>query len=237
MPGISTRGITKRFGPVTALTGVDLDVAPGEIVTLLGPNGAGKSTLMRILATLVLPDTGTAWIHDSDVVTQASAARQSLGLALADDRSWYWRLTGRQNLAFFAALHALPRRMIPVRINDVLADVGLTDAADRRFDQYSTGMRARLTLARALLPSPPVLLLDEPTRSLDPVAAAGFRRQVSRLVAERRLAVLFATHDLHEASTIANRILILASGRVVQDLPGGTAVVELEQNLLGALGQ
>jgi ABC-2 type transport system ATP-binding protein len=235
--GISIRGITKRFRSVQALAGIDLDVARGEIVALLGPNGAGKSTLMRILATTVRPDGGSARVGGHDVVTQSAAARRSFGLALGDERSWYWRLSGRQNLEFFAALYGLPRRSAAAVIAELLAEVGLAEAADRRFDGYSTGMRTRLSLARALLPDPPVLLLDEPSRSLDPVAAAAFRQRVVALGRDRRMAILYATHDLHEAAAIASRVVVLAAGRVAARLPGGTSPAELEQALLAAAGR
>ena len=235
--GVLVRGLTKRFRAVHALAGIDLDVERGEIVALLGPNGAGKSTLMRILATTVLPDGGSARVGGYDVVTQSLAARRSFGLALGDERSWYWRLNGRQNLEFFAALYGLSRREAHGRVAELLAEVGLEDAADRRFDGYSTGMRMRLSLARAILPAPPVLLLDEPTRSLDPVAAVAFRQRIAGLGRARNMAILYTTHDLHEASAIASRVVVLAAGRVAARLPGGTAPAALEQALLDAVGR
>ncbi len=237
MDGIAIRGLAKRFRSVQALAGVDLDVDRGEIIALLGPNGAGKSTLIRILATTVLPDSGTARIGGFDIVAQSAAARRSFGLALGDERSWYWRLSGRQNLAFFASLYGLSRLDGANRVDQLLSDVGLSEAADRRFDGYSTGMRMRLSLARALLPDPPVLLLDEPTRSLDPVAAVAFRQRVVGLGRERTIAILYATHDLHEASAIATRVVVLAAGQVAARLPGGTPPAVLEQALLTAVAQ
>ena len=183
-PAIHARGLTKRFGPVTALDGVDLDVGGGEVVALLGANGAGKSTLLRILSTTVLPDEGVAWVAGNDVVAEPLAARRALGVALGDERSWYWRLSGRQNLEFFAVLYGIRRKEARRRVQELLGEVGLNHAADRRFDGYSAGMRARLSLARALVASPPVILLDELTRSLDPVAVSDFRTQVRRLASE-----------------------------------------------------
>ena len=235
--GIAVHGVTKSFRAMRALVGVDLTVDLGEVVVLLGPNGAGKSTLMRILATTILPDSGTAWIGGYDVVAQPAAARRSFGLTLGDERSWYWRLTGRHNLEFFAALYGLPRRVAKERVAAILADVDLADAADRRFDSYSTGMRMRLSLARALLPEPPVLLLDEPSRSLDPVAAAAFRQRVMQLQRERNMAILYTTHDLHEAAAIASRIMILVSGRIATELPGQTAPAAIELAVLAAVGR
>ena len=214
-PAIHARGLTKRFGPVTALDGVDLDVGGGEVVALLGANGAGKSTLLRILSTTVLPDEGVAWVAGNDVVAEPLAARRALGVALGDERSWYWRLSGRQNLEFFAVLYGIRRKEARRRVQALLGEVGLNHAADRRFDGYSAGMRARLSLARALVASPPVILLDELTRSLDPVAASDFRTQVRRLASEQGRAILFTTHDLHEAADTADRVVLLSGGRVV----------------------
>jgi ABC-2 type transport system ATP-binding protein len=230
--GVMIRGLFKRFGRVVALNGIDLDVRPGEIVALLGQNGAGKSTLTRIVATTVLPDDGRVHVAGIDVVARPSAARRCIGLTLGDERSWFWRLTGRQNLEYFAALYGLRRSAARARASELLETVGLADAADRRFDGYSTGMKMRLSLARALLPDPRVLLLDEPTRSLDPVAAVGFREYVSELTASRNIAVLYTTHDLHEASAIASRLIVIARGSLMSELPRGTDARDLEQALL-----
>ena len=235
MDGIEVAGLMKRFGGVQALRGVDMTVAPGEIVALLGPNGAGKSTLMRILATTVLPDGGTARVAGYDVEAKPAQVRASIGLTLGDERSWYWRLTGRQNLESFAALYHFKRTEARSRVDALLAQFNLAEAGDRRFDGYSTGMRMRLSLARALLPDPKILLLDEPTRSLDPVGASEFRDAVAALGRARNLAVLYTTHDLHEAAEIASRIVIVARGAVVAALPGGTPPAELERILLRAV--
>jgi ABC-2 type transport system ATP-binding protein len=211
--GVRISGLEKCFGPVEALAGVDLTVPWGGVVALLGPNGAGKSTLLRILGTTVLPDAGSVEVAGHDVVADPVAARRSVGLVLGDERSWYWRLSGRENLEFFGALHGLRRTQVRVRTHELLTSVGLAEAADRRFDRYSSGMRARLSLARALLCEPPVLLFDEPTRTLDPLAAASFREEVQSQAGAGR-AVLFATHDLHEAAALADRVVVLVSGRV-----------------------
>ena len=231
--GVRVHALTKRFGPVKALQGVDLDVAFGEIVALLGPNGAGKSTLLRVLGTTVVPDAGSAFVAGHDVVANPPAARRSVGLVLGDERSWYWRLSGRQNLEFFSAVHGLRRREAAARAQELLEEAGLAEYADRRFDRYSSGMRARLSLARALLMFPQVLLLDEPTRNLDPVSAAEFRTRVRRLAAEQSRAVLFATHDLHEAAAMAHRIVVLAAGRVAAIAPPGVDAAALERVLAG----
>ena len=213
--GIRIREVRKRFRNVQALDGVTFDVKAGEVVALLGPNGAGKSTLIRILCTTVLPDSGTATVAGHDVVRDPMGSRRSLGVMLGDERSHYWRISGRRNLTFFAALFGLPRSEAEARAALLLKAVRLDDAADRRVMGYSSGMRARLSLARALLADPPLLLLDEPTRNLDPLAAARFRESASQLAEERQTGILFATHDLHEAVAISHRILVLSAGRVV----------------------
>jgi ABC-2 type transport system ATP-binding protein len=236
MEGIRVREIRKRFRNVQALDGVSLDVERGQVVALLGPNGAGKSTLIRILGTTVLPDSGSATIAGHDVVRDQVAARRSLGLMIGDERSHYWRLSGRRNLAFFAALVGIPRREAAARVELLLDAVGLSDAADRPVLGYSSGMRARLSLARALLADPPVLLLDEPTRNLDPLAAARFRESSSRLARGRGTGILFATHDLHEAVAMSTRILVLSAGRIVLEQPArGLDAVRLESAFLEAV--
>ncbi len=230
------RQLAKRYKDVQALEGVDLDVPRGSVVALLGPNGAGKSTLVRILATTVLPDAGAASVMGHDIVSQASAARSSLGLMLGNERSWYWRLSGRRNLEFFAALHGMRRAAARARAEEVLRLVDLADVADRRVGEYSSGMRARLALARAVLQMPPVLILDEPTQNLDPVAAANFRDTVVQLSQERGVSILLTTHNLHEAAVLADEVIVLALGRVVSRKPSGVDAAELEATMLSAAG-
>jgi len=234
--GIEVAELRKRYGDVRALDGIDIGVGRGTVLALLGPNGAGKSTLVRILATTVLPDGGRASIMGHDIVREPAAARRSLGLMLGNERSWYWRLTGRGNLEFFAALYGMRRRTAASRAADVLREVELADVADRRVGEYSSGMRARLALARALLQTPPVLVLDEPTQNLDPVAAANFRDIVIRRSEEHGTAVLLTTHNLHEAAALAHEVIVLALGRVVSRKPSGTDAAELEATMLSVAG-
>lgn len=231
--GLRTVGLEKRFGKLAALRGLDLEVPWGAIVAVLGANGAGKSTLLRILATTVLPDSGHAEVAGHDVVAHPAAARRSLGLVLGDERSWYWRLSGRSNLEFFAALHGLRRPAARRRADELLSAVALTEQADRRFDRYSSGMRARLSLARALIHEPPVLCLDEPTSTLDPVAAASFRELIRRQ-AEAGRAVLFTTHDLHEAAAVASMVVVLARGQVAARVYDRPDAARLESILIEA---
>jgi len=232
--GVRVCHLTKRYGSVLALNGIDLDVVRGEVVALLGQNGAGKSTLLRILATSVLPDSGTVHVGGFDVISQAVSVRRIIGLGLGDERSWYWRISGRQNLEFFAALYGLGRRAAAARSVRLLQEMDLEQVADRRFDRYSAGMRARLSLARALLPAPSVLLLDEPTRSLDPIAAASFRVIISELGHRRDVAVVFVTHDLYEAAAVADRVIVLAGGQIAAVAPRGADAAVLERALIAS---
>ena len=234
--GARARGVVKRFGPVTALDGLDLEVDAGEIVALLGPNGAGKSTFLRVLGTLVLPDAGTVEVCGVDALAQPTQARRRLGLMVGDERSLYWRLSGRANLEFFAALHGMRRRRAAARAAELLDLVGLTKAADRPVGTYSSGMRMRVSLARSMIAAPPLLLLDEPTGNLDPLAASRFRDLLTALARERGTAVLMATHDLHEAVAVADRVAVLAAGRIVlRESSAEMDAAELERVFLKAV--
>jgi ABC-2 type transport system ATP-binding protein len=211
--------LTAPFTPperVHALRGVDLHVKTGEIFGLLGPNGAGKTTLLKILSCLVLPDAGRAELHGCDV-RQENKVKFRLGLVHSDERSFYWRLSGRDNLRFFARLYDVPGKRIDSRIDELLRKVDLTEAAPRRFSDYSSGMKQRLAIARALLHDPPILLMDEPTRSLDPAASLSLRALIrDELKGRDGKTVLLATHNLREAEALCDRIAILVSGTVRQ---------------------
>jgi ABC-2 type transport system ATP-binding protein len=186
------RAVRKVLGARSVLDGLDLDVESRTLHAIIGVNGAGKSTLLRVLATTLLPDGGEVHVGGIDVVRQSTLARSEVGLCLADERSWTFPLTGRQNLEFFAALHGLPRRAAQTRCSEVIDEVGLAEPADRPFNEYSTGMRLRLSVARALIHRPSVLLLDEPSRSL-----------------------LLVTHDLAEARQ-ADAVSLVAGGKVAR---------------------
>ncbi len=229
-PAILMQGVTKRYlklkryremvlhpfrrQEITALRGVDLEVRRGELFGLLGPNGAGKTTLIKILCSLVHPNEGQAWVNGYDTVKQSWQIRRSIGYVISEERSFYWRLSGRQNLEFFATLCNLNKAQARERIQAVLKLLRLSNAADKMFKDYSTGMRQKLAIARGLLGDPAVLFMDEPTRSLDPLAAQQLRDfVVQELVGRQGRTVFFSTHNLQEAE-ICQRIAILDQGKI-----------------------
>ena len=201
---------------VEALKGVSLKIQSGEIFGLLGPNGAGKTTLIKILATLILPDSGSGSIGGYDLFHQSHQVRRMIGLVNTSERSFYWRLTGRQNLDFFAALYDLKGQHAKNRVTELLNFVGLQDVADMPFMKCSSGQKQRLAIARSLLSAPDVLLMDEPTNSLDPFAASEIRKFTKEeLVSKYGKTVLWCTHNLKEAEEICHRLSIIHKGRVI----------------------
>src|SRR2546425_8022004 len=180
------RGQPDRRERFHAVDGIDLIVEPGEIFGLLGPNGAGKTTTMKMLATLLIPTSGTIRVLGIDPLARPREVRARLGAMLSGERSLYWKLTGRENLEYFAALYHVPPGESKARIANVLAGVKLADRADDYVERYSTGMRQRLALARALLPDPSLVVLDEPTVGLDPQASRDLRDRVRELRAQGR---------------------------------------------------
>ena len=201
---------------IEVLRGVSLEVRRGEFFGLLGPNGAGKTTLFKILATLILPEAGTVEVAGIDALQRPDAVRELLTPVIADERSLNWRLTGIENLLLYAALYGVSTAERQTTVRRLLDTVGLTDAADRMVGTYSSGMKQRLLIARALLSRPSVLLLDEPTRSLDPVSARDFRRFLREEVAGRQgCTVMLATHDADEALELCDRLAVLHRGRLV----------------------
>ena len=197
-----------------AVDGVDLIVEPGEIFGLLGPNGAGKTTTMKMLATLLIPTSGTIRVLGIDPLERPREVRARLGAMLSGERSLYWKLTGRENLEYFAALYHVPPSETKARIAKVLAAVKLADRAEDYVERYSTGMRQRLALARALLPDPALVVLDEPTVGLDPQASRDLRDRVRELKAQGRT-VLLTTHYMEEADQLCDRVAIIDHGRIV----------------------
>jgi ABC-2 type transport system ATP-binding protein len=210
---ISVRGLRKTFGDVTALDGVDLDVAPGTVLGLLGPNGAGKTTAVRVMATLLTPDSGEVRVAGIDVVRDPAAVRERIGLAgqyAAVDEN----LTGLENLVMVGRLYGMARADASKRGSELLARFDLTEAAGRPAKTYSGGMRRRLDLAAALVAKPPVLFLDEPTTGLDPRSRLDLWTTIEELVAEGRT-VLLTTQYLDEADRLADTIAVIDRGRVI----------------------
>jgi ABC-2 type transport system ATP-binding protein len=210
---LDARGVSQRFGPKLVLSDVSLTIGAGEIHALLGPNGAGKTTLIRILAGLQHPTTGSVEIDGFRPSANARLFRQSIGFIASGDRTFYLRLSGLENLVFFGRLHGMKRRQAVRRAEDVLADVGLADAARKRVGEYSHGMQKRLAVARALLTSPPVLLIDEATHDLDPEAARRVRELVAA-AASHGAAVAWVTQRLDEIRGFADVVTLLHAGRV-----------------------
>jgi ABC-2 type transport system ATP-binding protein len=205
----------KARAPVVALRGVSLDVREGEIFGLIGRNGAGKTTLVKIIATLVQPTEGAVNVRGFDSVRDDARVRAQVGLASAEERSFYWRLTVEQNLVFFARLFGLGARASRSRMDELLELLELSELRRRRFGELSTGNKQRMAVARALLNSPPVLLLDEPTRSLDPLAAARMREIVAALArGTRPVTVLLTSHNLAEVEELCERVAIISRGRI-----------------------
>jgi len=231
VPVIVTRGLTKVYpGHIMAVDDLDLTVFHGEIFGLLGPNGAGKTTFLKILAGLVLPTQGRAFVNGVDVARDDRAVKRSIGFVTSDERSFYWRLTGRENLDFFARLYGLDAAGARRASGDLLKEMDMDSVADRLFMSYSTGMKQRLAIARALLHDPPLLCMDEPTRSLDPIAAKHLRRFVlDRLSRQRGKTVLLATHNLSEAEEMCARVVVLDRGRILKQ----GSVVEITTGLPG----
>jgi ABC-2 type transport system ATP-binding protein len=223
-----------------AVKGIDLRVERGEIFGVLGPNGAGKTTTLRMLATLLEPTSGEVKILGIDVKTNPREIRANLGAMLSGERSLYWKLTARENLEYFAALYHVPPKEIGPRIDAALVAVKLADRADDYVERYSTGMRQRLALARALLPDPPLVILDEPTVGLDPQAARDLRDRVRELKRQGRT-VLLTTHYMEEADQLCDRVAIIDHGEIVAlDTPAALKrriraeeVVTLEIGMVG----
>jgi len=206
----------RRDYQITALDHVNFTIAPGEVFGLLGPNGAGKTTLIKILSTLVLPDSGSAKVYGIDVVKNSRAALRKLQAVLAEGWGFERRLSGRQNLEFYATLYGIPNDVATQRIDELLEFCQLKDAADQMFQKYSTGMTRKLLVGRALLTDASVLLFDEPTSGLDPASAADFRAFLKNiLVRERGKTLIWATHNLFEAQNICDTIGVLNKGQLV----------------------
>jgi ABC-2 type transport system ATP-binding protein len=240
---VETFSLTKRFSKatnyralfrfrrqedLTAVNSVTLQIREGELFGLLGSNGAGKTTLIKMLCTLILPSEGRALVYGRDVVAEAAAVKPLIGLVDCQEHSFFWRLSGRKNLEFFAALYDLRGAIADDRISELLDLVGLNDHADHRFMGYSSGMRQKLAVARGLLARPRVIFMDEPTRSLDPVIARNLRTFIRETLVEKLgHTVVLVTHRLEEAEELCDRVAIMNHGRIIACGP----VAEIKQRI------
>ncbi len=197
-----------------AVEGVSFGIAEGEIFGLLGPNGAGKTTTIRMLSTLLQPSAGRATINGYDLASQPDMVRRNLGAVLTGERSIYWKLTGRENLEYFAALYHLPPDVARRRVAELLERLGLANRANDPVEGYSSGMKQRIAIAKALLASPPVVLLDEPTVGLDPQSARNLRELILEIKGEGRT-VLLTTHYMEEADLLCDRVGIIDLGKII----------------------
>lgn len=235
-PAVVVQDLSKRFtrplaglrarmgarGPnhVDALREVNLEIPAGSVFGLVGRNGQGKTTLIKSICGLLEPTHGSVRVFGFDSVRDAREVKRRVGLVSADERSFYFRLTGRENLRFFGRLLALPHRALEARIEALAETFELLPALDRRFQDYSSGNKQRLSIARALLADPPLLLLDEPTRSLDPLSAEGLRRVIGAWAqGGAPKTVIITTHNLAEVEQLCARVAILSRGRVIACAP------------------
>ena len=213
---IFVENLSKAFGKhreVKAVDGVSFTAADGEITGLLGPNGAGKTTLLRMLATLVVPDDGTARVGDDDVVRDRTAVRRRIGV-LSDARGLYPRLTARENVRYYGALHGMSGAALDARTTEVVEALGIADLADRRTQGFSQGERMKVAIARALVHDPDTILLDEPTNGLDIMSTRALREMLRGLRAQGKC-LLFSSHVMQEVTQLCDRIVILGHGRVI----------------------
>lgn len=218
--------------PVEALRDVSFNIRAGEIFGLIGPNGAGKTTLTKIIATLIQPTAGSAAVNGHDTVRDDERVRRNVGLAGAEERSFYWRLTAEQNLLFFARLYGLSGNDAQRRIKQLFQLFEFDELALRRFAELSTGNKQRLAVARAMLANPPVLLLDEPTRSLDPIAAARMRETIQSLAQnkDQRVTIFLTSHNLTEVEELCDRVAIIGKGEIrAIDTPANLRAMHTQQ--------
>jgi ABC-2 type transport system ATP-binding protein len=211
---ISTNNLTKKFGDFTAVDHVSFQVKKGEIFGLLGPNGAGKSTAIRMLSTLSIPTEGSATVAGFDVQKEDGKVREHIGL-VSEKMIMYDELTARENLKLFGKLYDIPNDVLNKRIDKLLTFVRMEKWADHRIDTFSTGMKQRINVIRALVNQPEILFLDEPTLGLDPQSTAEIRELVRRINIENRTAMVLTTHMMSEADMLCNRIGIMDHGKIV----------------------
>ena len=242
---IEVRNLTKKFGKFTAVDSISFDVKKGEIFGLLGPNGAGKSTTLRILSTLARPTSGSATINGYDIVKDDNKVRETLGI-VSEKMIIYDRLTAKENLWFFGCLFGIPKEKLTKRIDDLLALVNLTQFKDKQVGTFSTGMRQRMNVIRALLNEPQVLFLDEPTLGLDPQSSVEIRDFVKKLNKEKGTTIIITTHMMVDADILCDRIAIVDHGKIIAldtsanlkkaTVGANTLIIKLEiSNLTGSM--
>ena len=237
---IRVQGISKSFGAVQAVNGVSFEAADGRVTGLLGPNGAGKSTTLRILYTVMKPDSGTASIDGVDVVTQSLEARRRIG-TLPHGSGLYPHLTARENIAYYARLYGVAANRLDEKVERVIRLLEIEDFADRRTKGFSQGQRTKVALARALVHEPQNVILDEPSNGLDVMATRSLRALIRNLRAEGKC-VLFSSHVMQEVAALCDEIVIIAGGRVAVDAsPDGirraTGCEDLEEAFVKAIAR
>ena len=236
---IEVRDLHKAFGAVKAVDGVSFTARDGEITGLLGPNGAGKTTTLRMLYTLMKPDSGRVLVDGHDTATEAEAVRRALGV-LPDARGVYKRLTARENIAYFGELHGLDAAMIATRTESLVQALNMQDFIDRRTEGFSQGQRTKTAIARALVHNTGNVSVDEPTNGLDVMTTRGLREVLKQLRAEGRC-VVFSSHIMQEVAALCDRIVIIARGQVVasgtaDELRAQTGEDNLEDAFVKAIG-
>jgi ABC-2 type transport system ATP-binding protein len=219
---VSHIGVIRRTArEIVAVEDVSFEIQEGELFGLLGPNGAGKTTTTKMLTTLLIPTSGTAAVKGFDVVKDADQVRRRIGFIFGGERGLYWRLSGIDNLRYFASLYNVDPDATKKRIEYLLDMVGLNGRGEEKVQGYSRGMKQRLHVARTLLHNPDILFLDEPTLGLDPVGAREFRQVILNLQSEKKT-ILLTTHYMFEADALCDRIAVINHGRIIAlDTPGG----------------
>ena len=241
-PAIQVNQIKKAFedkkhGSRTAVDGVSFDVNPGEIFGLLGPNGAGKTTALRVMATLLKPTSGTATLNGFDIVKQPAEVRGSIGF-LSGDMGLYGRLTPREVLRFFGDLNRLPNAR--ARVDEIIGRFGISSFAESRIDKFSTGMKQKVAIARAMLCDPPILILDEPTSGLDVPASRAIEDAILE-ARKRGKCIVFSTHVMEEAEYLCDRIAVINDGKIriigtMDELRAATGKQRLREVFVDLLG-
>ena len=212
---LTVTDLQKTYGSKMVVDKLSFEVGAGEVVGLLGPNGAGKTTLMKMLCNLILPTKGEIFINRYSMSYDYEKIKLMTSLVTGDERSFYWRLTGRQNMEFFAVLYNLPPASFKKKINDLFGLLRIKEP-DKRFQEYSSGIKQRLSMARALLNDPAVLFIDELTKGLDPTSAKDLKMFIKEvLVKKQKKTIFFSTHNLYEAEELADRIAFMRKGRIV----------------------